>query len=117
ALGVPAGPRGAVGDHAQPLVAVAEVQVPVAGQGAGQQVRLAEDLEAVADAEDRQAVAGRLDDRVHHGGEPGDRAAAQIVPVGEPAGQDHRVDTVQVRLGVPEPDRTRPHHAYRPLGV
>src|SRR5205814_1265638 len=81
---------------AQVLVAVAEVQVLVAGQRAGQQVRLAQDLEAVADAEHGQPVAGRLDDRVHDRGEPRDRAAAQVVAVGEAAGQDHRVDPVQV---------------------
>ena len=39
------------------------VQVVVADQRAGQQVRLAEDLEAVADAEHRHARAGGLDDR------------------------------------------------------
>jgi len=35
------------------------VQVRVADQRAGQQVRLAEDLEAVADAEDRQTGENR----------------------------------------------------------
>ena len=44
---------------AQPLVAADELAVVVADQRAGQQVRLAEDLEAVADAEHRQAAAGR----------------------------------------------------------
>ena len=39
------------------------------------------------------------------GREAGDRAAAQVVAVGEAAGQDHRVDAVQVGVGVPERDR------------
>ena len=59
ALAVLARPgRGRVLD-AQPLVAADELAVVVADQRAGQQVRLAEHLEAVADAEHRQAVVGR----------------------------------------------------------
>ena len=88
----------------QELVAVAEVQVLVAGERAGQQVGLAEDLEAVADAEHRQAAAGGVGDRLHDRGEPGDGAAAQVVAVGEAAGQDDGVDAVQVGVGVPEAD-------------
>ena len=43
--------------------------------------------------------------RLHHRREPGDRAAAQVVAVGEAAGQDHGVDAVQVGVAVPERDR------------
>ncbi|GAA1476934.1 hypothetical protein GCM10009623_13800 [Nocardioides aestuarii] len=77
----------------------------VADQGAGQQVGLAEDLEAVADAEDRHAPVGRLDDLGHDRREAADGAAAQVVTVGEPAGQDDRVDVAQVVVAVPERDR------------
>ena len=44
---------------AQPLVAADELAVVVADQRAGQQVGLAEDLEAVADAEHRHPAARR----------------------------------------------------------
>ena len=44
---------------AQPLVAADELLVRVADQPAGQQVRLDEHLEAVADAEDRHALRPR----------------------------------------------------------
>ena len=71
----------------------------------GSRCALAEDLEAVADAEHRQPLPRRVDDRVHHRREPGDGAAAQVVAVGEPAGQHDRVDTVQVVVAVPECDR------------
>ena len=112
----PGGPRVA---HGQPHVGVDEPQARVPGQRAGQQVRLAEDLEAVADAEHRQSRPGRGDQLAHHRGEPGDRAAAQVVAVREAAGQDHRVDAAQVAVGVPERDRLRsrvPHGAGR-IGV
>ena len=42
--------------HGQQLLAADEVQVVVLDHRAGQQVRLAQDLEAVADAEHRQAA-------------------------------------------------------------
>ena len=44
----------------------------------------------------------------HHRGEPGDRAAAQVIAVREAAGQDHRVNAVQVAVGVPQRDRLSP---------
>ena len=58
----------------------------------------------------------RLDHLGHHRREPGDRAAAQVVAVGEAAGQDHRVDPVQAVARVPERDRlgpAQPHRAQR----
>ena len=45
---------------------------------------------------------GELDHRLHHRREPGDRAGAQIVAVGEAAGDDDRVDALQVTVAVPE---------------
>src|SRR6266571_427937 len=105
------------GLDAQRLVAVAEVQVRVADQRAGQQVGLAEDLEAVADAEDRQAGLGGGHDRAHDRREPGDRPAAQVVAVREAAGQDHRVDPPQIRIVVPERYVVGTAPADRPAGV
>ena len=86
------GPGGLRVLHPQLLVAADEVQVVVAQHRAGQQVRLGEDLEAVADAEDRHTGLGLLDDGLHHRREAGDGAGPQIVAVGEAAGQDHGVD-------------------------
>ena len=41
-------------------------------------------------------------DRLHHGREAGDSAGAQVVAVGEAAGDDHRVDALRARVAVPE---------------
>src|SRR5205814_4437842 len=112
-----AGPGAPDGLDAQQLVTVAEVQVRVADQRAGQQMCLAQDLEPVADAQYRQPGRGGGHDRAHHRGEPGDRAAAQVVAVREAAGQDHRVDPVQIRVVVPEGDVLAAAPAYRPPGV
>ena len=53
----------------------------------------------------RQAALGSRDERVHDRCEAGDRAAAQVVAVGEPSGQDDRVDPLEVGVAVPEGDR------------
>src|SRR5215203_1116598 len=98
------------------LVDAVELAVVVADQRPGKQVRLAQHLEAVADAQDRQPAAGRVDQRRHHRREPGDRPAAQVVAVGEAAGQDDRVDVTQRVVAVPEPDGLgagQPHGAGR----
>ncbi len=89
----------------------------VAGQRPGQQVGLAEDLEAVADAQHRQARAGGRDQLRHHRREPGDRAAAQVVAVGEAAGQHHGVDAVQAGLAVPQRYRGAARQPDRAAGV
>ena len=59
----------------------------------------------------------RVDHRLHHRREAGDGAAAQVVAVGEAAGQDHRVDAVQVVVAVPERDRLAAGEADRARGV
>ena len=66
-------------------------------QRAGQQAGLGEHLEAVADADDRAAGGGEVGDRVHHRREAGDGAGAQVVAVGEAAGDDDRVDVAPSR--------------------
>src|SRR6478609_813291 len=100
-VGRPRG-RGVLDD--EPLVDAVELAVVVADQRAGQQVALGEHLEAVADAEDGQATLGRRDERLHDRCEAGDGAAAQVVAVGEAAGEDDRVDAPEVRVAVPERD-------------
>ena len=63
----------------------------VAHQHARQQSRLAEDLEAVADAEHQPAARGVGAHRVHDPRPRGDRAAAQIIAIGEAAGQHDEI--------------------------
>ena len=99
------------------LVETAELAVVVADQRSGQQVGLAQDLEAVADAKHGQPALGRGDDLGHHRREPGDGAAAQVVAVGETPGQDHCVDTLEVVIAVPQGDCLGPGDAYGALGV
>jgi hypothetical protein len=101
------GPRGPRVLHPQPHVARDEAQPGVPGKRAGQQVRLAQDLEAVADAEHRQPSPGRRDEFLHDRREPGDGAAAQVITVGEATGQDHRVGTAQVTVVMPQRNRLR----------
>src|SRR5690606_24981121 len=114
---VAGGPGGVVVLHPQLLVAADEALVVVADEGTGQQVGLAQDLEAVADAQDRQPTAGGLDDGLHHRGEAGDGAAAQVVAVGEPAGQDDGVHAPEVGVGVPQRHRLGTGEPDRTLGV
>jgi hypothetical protein len=91
--------------------------VVVADQRPRQQVGLAQDLEAVADAEHRHPAPGGVDHFGHHRREPGDRAAAQVVAVGEAAGQDHGVDVGEAVVAVPERHRLMTAGAYGALGV
>ena len=62
---------------------------------------LAEDLEAVADPQHQAPAGGELDHRVHRRREAGDGAGPEVVAVGEPARDDHRVGSPEVALGVP----------------
>jgi hypothetical protein len=79
-----------------------EPQRVVRQQRAGQEARLAQHLEAVADAEHGTAVAGELDHRLHQRREARDRPHAQVVAVGEAARDDDGVDAAQVTVAVPE---------------
>src|SRR5690606_38919480 len=82
-LGVLVRPRGVGALDAQLLLAAHEAAVVVLDHRAGEQVRLSEDLEPVADPEHGQATAGCLDDRPGSGCEAADRPGAQVVAVGE----------------------------------
>ena len=72
-------------------VAADEAPVVVRAQHARQQARLAEHLEAVADAEHGPAGRGERRDLPHHRREARDRAGAQVVAVREAARDDHAV--------------------------
>ena len=84
-----------------------EAQRAVAQQGARNEPGLREHLEAVADPEHETAIRGERRDGTHDRREPGDDAGAEVVAVGEPAGQDDGRDTVEVGLLVPELDGLR----------
>ena len=68
-----------------------ESALGVAHQHARQEPGFAQNLEAVADAEHQPAARGVVVDRLHDRGARGDRAAAQIVAVGESARQDDEI--------------------------
>ena len=87
---------------AQPHFAADEFQISVAHQRAGQQAGFDQNLEAVADAQHQAAVRRELPHRRHDGRKLRDRAAAQIVAIGESAGQDHRIDIAQGWRIVPD---------------
>src|SRR5262249_27301034 len=94
-------------------VAALEVEAGVAGERPVEQARLAGDLKAVADAEHRPAALGEFFDRRHHRRLRRHGADAQIVAVGESAGQHHRVAGAERRLLVPDEARVRAHHALQ----
>ena len=74
----------------------------VAHERAGQKAGFAEDLEAVADAEDEAVVGGELLDRLHDGGKAGDGSGAEVIAVGKTAGNEDGVAALKVGGGVPE---------------
>src|SRR5680860_1510445 len=86
--------------HLGPVAQKAEAAV--LSQRSGEQPRLAQDLEPVADADHEAAVASMGRDRVHYRGEACDGAGAKVVAVGETAGQDDDVGAVKVGLSVPQ---------------
>jgi hypothetical protein len=92
-------------DHLEVDLAADEAQAGVGQERPGQQARLAQDLEAVADPEHRTALARERDDGLHHRREARDRADAKVVAVGEAAGDDDRIDAVQVAVAVPQEHR------------
>ena len=76
-----------------------------------------ENLKAVADAEDEAAVVGELFHGLHHGAEPRDRAAAQIIAVAESAGHDDGVGVAERGVLVPDETRGMAEHADGVDGV
>ena len=83
-------------------VAADELERRVPAQHSREQPGLAEDLEAVADAEHESALLREVRDRLHRRREPCDCAAAQVVAVREAAGQDDGVEVGQLVVGVPD---------------
>ncbi len=77
----------------------------VAQQRPGDQARLGQHLEPVADAQHEAPVGREARHRPHDRAEPGDDPCPDIVAVGEPTRQDDRGSTVEGRLLMPERDR------------
>ena len=73
-----------------------ELEAAVAQHRAGQQARLEQNLEAVADAEHRAAAVGEGLHRCHDRREARDGAGAQVVAVREAARQDDDVGAAEV---------------------
>src|SRR5215208_8335347 len=68
-----------------------EGQPGVPEQGAGEELGFAENLEAVADPEDRSALSGVALHRTHDRAEAGDGTRPKVVAVAEAPRQDHDV--------------------------
>ena len=79
-----------------------EVEAFVSNERAGQEAALAEDLEAVADAEDGASGGGEIFHRLHDWRKLCDRAAAQVVAVGKTAGNDDGVEAGERGVFVPD---------------
>ena len=80
-----------------------KAELSVAHQHSGQKAGLAQDLEAVADPEHEAAARGMAGDSPHDRRSRGDRAAAQIVAVGESARQDDEIEAGRKFVfGVPD---------------
>ena len=94
-------------------LAPGEPERAVPQQRARHEAGLGEDLEAVADAQDEAALRGERRDAAHHRAEPGDDAGADVVAVGEAAGQDHGGDALERRLLVPQDDGFGAGHLER----
>src|SRR4029077_13663550 len=88
--------------HADVNVTADEAQSLIAHQSAGQKPGFAENLKAIANAEDETTRAGEPRNRVHYRRKTRDRAGAQIIAVGEAAGQNHGVETGEVLRLVPD---------------
>ena len=74
----------------------------VADECTGKESGFAEDLEAVATAEDETTVIGEVFDGTHDGRVGSYGPAAKVVAVGEAAGEEDGVEAVDRGLSVPD---------------
>ncbi len=94
----------------QPDTIAHEGERAIAGERAGQQMRLAQDLKSVAGADYESAVGGEFRDALHDRREARDRAGAQVVAVAESAGQQHAFRAIECGVLVPQDARVLAHH-------
>ena len=85
----------------QVKVLTAEEETVIAHQCPGQQPCLTEDLKAVADTQDEHAGIGRATDGSHDRGKAGNRAASEVITVGESSGQNDGIVSGKGGLLVP----------------
>ncbi len=112
------GERRVRGFHANVHLLADESHSGIALQHAGQQTRLAENLETVANAEDQAPAAREFFHRAHHRRKPRNRARAQVIAVGKSAGQQDRVKPVHFFGLMPQEfNRLVENFAERVLGV
>jgi hypothetical protein len=74
----------------------------VAHQCARQQTRLGEDLEAIADSQHQPAARGKPLHRLHDRRKMRNGAGAQVIAVGKPARNQHRVHALEILAVVPK---------------
>src|SRR5579883_157630 len=80
--------------------------------------RLAEDLEAITNAEDQAAFGGKTRHRLHDRGKAGDRARAQIVAVGKATGENETINRWDLGGRMPHVfDRNVEHTIEHVVGV
>src|SRR5579872_664814 len=78
-----------------------KLQPPISDQRPRQQMRLAEDLEAVADSEHITAEIGVVADSIHYRRKAGDGPGPQIVAIREATRQDQAVVSLDASLLMP----------------
>ena len=91
-----------------------ELLIPVANERAGQQAGLGQHLKTIAHAQHQPAIVSKLFHRLHHGAEPRDGAAAEIIAVAETTGHDDRVGVAEGIFLMPDVARGM---AEQPDGV
>ena len=106
------GGKGRVGSlHPQVDEAAEELQPAVAQHGTGQQPSLKQDLKTIADAQHQPAALGELFDRTQDRRVAGEGAGAEVVAIGEAAGQHDGVEVVDLGGLVPDPFGGLAEHA------
>ena len=102
AFGRGAGESGIGRVHTDALVFADKMEAFVANESAREESALAEDLKAVADAEDCATGCGETFHRLHDRREAGDGSAAEVVAVGEAPGNDDGVEAGERGVLVPD---------------
>src|SRR5262249_31929429 len=82
----------------------------IADQNAGQKSGFGDDLKPVADAKNLETLARLLRKVGHDRRTRRDRAASQVIAVGEAAGHDDKIDLRQFLFGMPNSNRLCPRH-------
>src|SRR2546421_8484959 len=89
-----------------------EMQLTIANQRPWQQACFAQNLKAIADAQNQIAFCGEFFHGIHDRRKAGECAGAQVIAVRKTARNDHRVVTGQVSIAVPD-EIDRLAHVFR----